>query len=110
MRWTTWKRVRIALVLAVAIAAVFAASASLDAFDGGKDERAMASLEQAIRQAAVSCYAAEGRYPDTLDYLAEKYGIVLDDRFAVHYEIFASNLAPDVTVGTKPTQEEIWGR
>ena len=55
-------------------------------------------LELAIRRAAVSCYASEGIYPPTLDYLTEHYGIQVEERYIVHYDCFASNLMPDITV------------
>ena len=82
----------------------------IDGMAGGQDGKAMARMEDAVRQAAVACYAAEGSYPDTLDYLVERYGLQLDRRYAVHYDVFASNLAPDVTVVTIPSEEEIWGK
>lgn len=91
------------------IALFYIAWTTVGNFDGGSDEKAMQQLEDAVRRAAVSCYAAEGRYPGKLSYLEERYGLQLDDRFAVHYDVFASNLAPDVTVVTIPSQEEIWG-
>lgn len=57
------------------------------------------SLENAIRKSAVHCYAVEGAYPESLDYLKEHYGITYDeDRFLVDYEIIGSNLMPDVHV------------
>ena len=56
-------------------------------------------LEDAIRRNAVACYAAEGIYPPDLEYLEEHYGIQVDrERYTVMYEIFASNMMPDVTV------------
>lgn len=56
-------------------------------------------LETALRRAAVACYAAEGVYPPTLDYLTAHYGIQIDEnRYQVFYEIFADNLMPDITV------------
>ena len=56
-------------------------------------------LEDAIHRAVVSCYATEGFYPPTLDYVEEHYGIQIDSsRYAVFYEIFAENLMPDITV------------
>ncbi len=55
--------------------------------------------EQSIRRAAVSCYAVEGAYPATYDQLKEWSGIQVDEeRYAVFYEIFASNIMPDITV------------
>lgn len=56
-------------------------------------------LEKAISNAAVSCYAIEGAYPPSIDYLVENYGVQINtERFTVKYELFASNLMPDITV------------
>ena len=60
---------------------------------------ALQQLETALRRAAVACYAAEGVYPPTLDYLTDHYGVQIDEsRYQVFYEIFADNLMPDITV------------
>lgn len=59
-------------------------------------------LEQAVRRDAVHCYTVEGRYPDSLDYLKEHYGLSYDESvYRVDYEIFASNLAPLIRVHLK---------
>jgi hypothetical protein len=56
-------------------------------------------LEEAILRAAVHCYAIEGSYPESLTYLTENYGIHIDRRkYVVFYNIFASNILPDITV------------
>lgn len=57
------------------------------------------SLEEAIRRDMVTCYAMEGSYPESLDYLKEHYGLTYDEtRYIVNYEVMGSNLMPDVTV------------
>lgn len=59
-------------------------------------------LEQSVRRATVACYAAEGVYPQNLDYLREHYGLQIDEgRYTVHYMAFAENLMPDITVTEK---------
>ena len=61
--------------------------------------------EDSIRRAVVSCYALEGRYPDSYEYLRDHYGLRIDeDRFIIHYEVFASNIMPDITVIERVTQ------
>ena len=56
-------------------------------------------LEDVLRRAAVVCYAAEGRYPESLEYLVEHYGVQIDSRnFIVSYMPIAENLMPDITV------------
>ena len=56
-------------------------------------------LSDAINQAVVNCYAMEGRYPESMQYLIDNYGIQVDfDKYAVSYEIFAENIKPRVKV------------
>lgn len=56
-------------------------------------------LQDALNQAVVNCYAIEGRYPESLDYLIENYGIQIDtETYAVSYEIFADNIRPGIRV------------
>ena len=53
----------------------------------------------AVRNAALTCYAVEGAYPDSLDYLRSNYGLAYDrSRYQVTYSAFASNLVPEIYV------------
>ena len=62
-------------------------------------EQGRTKLEDAVRRAAVACYAAEGAYPPDVAYMIEHYGLSVDEsRYIVHYDIFAENLMPDITV------------
>lgn len=71
------------------------ASASMDT-DGGQ------TLETALENSAVLCYSLEGFYPPSLDYLADNYGVVVDEEhYIVHYDVFASNMMPDIRVVPK---------
>jgi hypothetical protein len=59
-------------------------------------------VEESIQKAAISCYALEGRYPQSFEYLTKNYGISIDtDKYAVFYSVFASNIMPDITVVEK---------
>ncbi len=63
------------------------------------DEERYEILENALRRAAVTCYALEGRYPPTLEYLIDHYDVIVDtERFFVRYDIFAQNIMPDIAV------------
>ena len=47
----------------------------------------------------MNCYAIEGSYPATIDYVEQHYGLQIDhDRYDVFYEIFAENVMPEITV------------
>ncbi len=69
------------------------------AFSGKARSEGEVTLKQAISRATVQCYAIEGRYPPSVDYLEEHYGIQIDrKRYHVFYEGFASNIMPEITV------------
>lgn len=91
------RRVAPVLVLLVLIplALLFASR-----FLGGRaDTETLELTEQAVRRAAVQCYALEGFYPSSLDYLKDHYGVTVDeDRCFVAYQYVAANLMPDITV------------
>jgi hypothetical protein len=56
-------------------------------------------LEESIRSAVIKCYAVEGRYPGSLEYIENNYGVYIDkNRYFVDYDIFASNIAPYIRV------------
>ena len=56
-------------------------------------------VTEAVHNAALTCYAVEGAYPDSLDYLRSNYGLAYDrSRYQVTYSAFASNLVPEIYV------------
>ncbi len=84
------------LLLFLAIGAIFLYGLS-DAAASSAEE-GLRIAEDSVRRAVVSCYAIEGNYPDTYEYLVEHYGVRIDSKYIVRYEIFASNIMPDITV------------
>ena len=74
-------------------------SAGISRLEQGQHREDRQILEEALRRTAVACYAAEGFYPPDVAYMQQHYGLQFDEnRFAVRYEVFASNLMPDITV------------
>ncbi len=58
--------------------------------------------EQGIRRAAAACYAAEGIYPDNIEYLIDNYGLNIDrERFEIFYRPTATNIMPDIRATAK---------
>lgn len=89
-------RIITVLLLAAMFFVLFKAMVNLTAAQSsaGRD-----SLEAAIRRSVMTCYAEEGVYPPSLDYLLDNYGMYFNDSdYIVHYDIFAENIMPDITV------------
>ena len=56
-------------------------------------------VTEAVHNAALTCYAVEGAYPNDLEYLRANYGLAYDQsRYFVRYDSFGSNLMPDISV------------
>lgn len=87
----------LSVLLFAAIVAVISLGMSNIQERGGKQQTKL--LTDALRRASVSCYAVEGRYPPTLEYIKDNYGVVVnDDRFIVRYVAFAENIMPTIRV------------
>lgn len=69
------------------------------------ESESLSIVENSIRRAAIICYAQEGSYPQSIEYLEENYGLYLSDEYIVYYDIFASNIMPTVTVFRKQVTE-----
>ena len=86
-----------ALIMFIAVALIVIIGAGNAA--GVQSEQEIQMAEDSVRRAVVSCYAIEGAYPESFAYLKEHYGITVDEtKYAVHYEVFAENIMPEITV------------
>jgi len=75
---------------------LFTGLARLGARQAGEQ---MKVAENAVVRAMVQCYALESRYPPSLAYLEENYGLVLDtDKYTYHYFVNGENLRPVIEV------------
>lgn len=89
----------LAVTIAVSCCLLVAFLVALNNTNANALSEEAAQLETAIRRACVTCYAVEGRYPANLEYLTDRYGVIIDtDRYSVRYDAFAENLLPDISV------------
>ena len=90
------------LVFAALIALFLAIFLRVDSYEG-REETQM--VQEAVRRAVLTCYAVEGDYPDTIDYLKENYRLSFDeDRFFVTYNPYGENMSPDIYVTERGAQ------
>ena len=56
-------------------------------------------VKDAVKNAALTCYAVEGMYPEDISYLRENYHLAYnEEQYIVYYDCFASNVMPSITV------------
>lgn len=89
-----------AVVLSAAAVAIVAVSIT-DSNNNRKSEN-LNIVESGVRRAATECYAVEGFYPDSLQYLIDNYNLYIDENECiVHYSPVSSNIMPDIRVIAK---------
>lgn len=94
-----WSWLAALLAPALLLAAAWVLVRGSDQLNADRNAEAKLRLEDAIRRGCAACYAAEGRYPQSLDDLKERYGLQIDEEhYAVFYEPYGSNLMPNFTV------------
>ena len=64
--------------------------------------RELQIVRDAVKNAALTCYAVEGVYPDDLGYLRKHYHLSYnEEKYHVFYEPLASNLMPSIKVAER---------
>lgn len=65
-------------------------------------ERQKEALRNATERDIIHCYALEGFYPPSLQYIEKHYGLTYDSNlFMIDYRPIGSNIRPDFTIITK---------
>lgn len=104
--WAAKLAVYVIPLLFMAVLVVFLVG-SLNTMTQKTTAESLRSTEEGLRRAAVHCYAIEGRYPESVAYLEENYGLRIDyTRYIVHYDIFADNIMPEITVFSLANETE----
>ena len=87
------------IVIAAALLIVLLGAALINRMDSRQGETETELVRDAVKNAALTCYAVEGVFPQDLSYLREHYGLLYDeDRYIVTFDAFAENLLPSVRV------------
>ncbi len=85
--------------LALFAATVLAFCLVVDQLTRASDQAELTLVRDAVKSAALTCYAVEGAYPEDIDYLRQHYGLAYnEERYMIYYDAFASNVLPDIRV------------
>lgn len=91
-------------VTAVVLSAVAVAIVAVSITDSNNNRKSenLNIVESGVRRAATECYAVEGFYPDSLQYLIDNYNLHIDENECiVHYSPVSSNIMPEIRVIAK---------
>ena len=93
-----WNRKDIAAGVAF-VALIVGFLVLISAITSSSGSRETQLVYDAVKNAALTCYAAEGSYPENLQYLRDHYKLAYnEEKYVVEYDAFASNLMPTINV------------
>lgn len=71
----------------------------IDSVSAMSAQKEKEGLEEALNRDIMHCYAVDGVYPPSLEFMENNYGLTYnEDKYFVDYKPVASNIYPDVTV------------
>ena len=89
-----------AILIFVALIIIFVVT--INSITTKNSNRELQIVRDAVKNAALTCYAVEGMYPDDLEYLREHYHLSYnEEKYHVFYEPLASNLMPSIKVAER---------
>lgn len=84
----------------VVVMIVFIVGVSMISTTGSRDEKTV--LETALNRDIIHCYAVEGYYPPSLEYIEDHYGLTYNhSKYIVDYESIGSNIMPTFAIYEK---------
>ena len=93
------KEIKLLLSVALFLIIFYAFTSGISKLSHSSDTKQTELLHLAISRGITHCYATNGHYPESLDYLKENYGITYDeDKYFVDYQVFGKNIFPDITI------------
>lgn len=91
--------IKIIALFLILVGILFCMIKAANKMGASQQSESLKQLDNSIRKAVMTCYATEGVYPPSVQYMKDNYGIQIDeDRFTVFYEVQGDNMMPDVTV------------
>ncbi|MDR0596372.1 MAG: hypothetical protein LBG50_02410 [Clostridiales Family XIII bacterium] len=88
---------KLLLFAAAACACVVLMWQVMSSLGQSQQDESMKLGKEAIIRATVQCYSIEGRYPESLGYLEENYGLALDrGKYVYHYQAIGENMMPSI--------------
>jgi flagellar basal body-associated protein FliL len=95
------KSSNIAIIITIAVfaALIVFTTIMLNNAAATSSEEALKAVHDNIIRAVISCYAYEGFYPDSIDYLRDNYNLKIDsNKYLIFYDKIADNLMPNIIV------------
>ena len=90
------KEIAIVLLMVLLLAGVFMLVSRLSSTQSSAQTQ---FVQDAVRNAALTCYVVEGAYPEDVEYLRQNYGLAYDrDRYMVSYDAAMGNMVPVIYV------------
>lgn len=99
MKRISYKSLGTLIAILVSLLIILMVGSSLIRLNRQSREAGLRVAGEALERAVMQCYALEGAYPPSLDYLVENYGLLVNQgKYVYLYEPVAGNIHPIIGV------------
>ncbi len=94
-----WRNTSVLMSATVFVAVFVVFVVGVNGAAASQQGEALRVAKDSISRAVISYYAINGNYPESYEALKSAYNLrINEEKYAVFYDIFASNIMPDITV------------
>jgi uncharacterized protein YpmS len=95
----SWGRIKMLILVLLLCTAVIIVLWFTETLSANQEEEQLRVSERAILRASIQCYALEGSYAPSLDYLIENYPVTINEnKYVYHYQVYGENIMPEIKV------------
>ena len=95
----TSEALRVISFVATAVVLIILAVVGIGNLGSAQEQKQLEIAQDAVVRAAVQCYALESRFPSSLQYLVDNYGLSLDEsKYIYFYKADGSNFLPRIEI------------
>lgn len=95
----TSETLKIVSFVVIAVILVILVYIGIGNFGSAHEQRQLEIARDAVVRAAVQCYALESRFPSSLQYLVDNYGLTIDEtKYIYYYRAEGSNFIPRIEI------------
>jgi len=99
MRRISYKSLGTLISILISLVIILMVGSSLLRLSRQSREAGLQVASDALERAVMQCYALEGAYPPSLQYLSDNYGLIVDqNKYVYLYEPVAGNIHPIIGV------------
>lgn len=93
------KNIQLFIMVLISVLLVVFVISGINGIKSDVTDAETARIKALVNEYVIQCYATEGAYPPNIQYLADHYGLILnEEKYIYEYEPVAENIKPVIQI------------